>query len=71
MDRFFCVTDIELVEEMIKDYVDYHFEPRVDNNFRAKGWASLVDRVEISVCKASLQWLLCMGGLCEHKIRCI
>jgi len=29
---YFCVTAGELTEEMIKDYLEHHFEPRVDDN---------------------------------------
>ena len=34
---YFCVTAGELTEEMIKDYLEHHFEPRVDDNFRTEG----------------------------------
>ena len=33
---YFCVTSGELTEEMIKEHLDHHFEPRVDDNFRAE-----------------------------------
>jgi putative transposase len=33
---YFCVTSGELTEEMIKNYLEHHFEPKVDDNFRAK-----------------------------------
>jgi putative transposase len=33
---YFCVTSGELTEEMIKNYLDHHFEPKVDDNFRTK-----------------------------------
>jgi putative transposase len=31
---YFCVTSGEVTEEMIKEYLEYHFEPRVDDHFR-------------------------------------
>ena len=36
---YFCVTSGagELTEEMIKNYLDHHFEPKVDDNFRTEG----------------------------------
>ena len=34
---YFCVTSGELTEEMIREYLEHHFEPRVDDNFRAEG----------------------------------
>ena len=34
---YFCVTAGELTEEMIKDYLEHHFEPRIDDNFRTEG----------------------------------
>ena len=33
---YFCVTSGELTEEMIKDYLEHHFEPKVDDNFRTE-----------------------------------
>ena len=33
---YFCVTSGELTEEMIKEYLEHHFEPRVDDNFRTE-----------------------------------
>jgi len=34
---YFCVTSGELTEEQIKEYLEYHFEPKVDDNFRTEG----------------------------------
>ena len=34
---YFCVTSGEVTEGMIKEYLDHHFEPRVDDNFRTEG----------------------------------
>ena len=34
---YFCVTSGELTEEMIKDYLEHHFEPNVNDNFRTEG----------------------------------
>ena len=31
---YFCVTSGDLTEEMIKEYLDHHFEPKGDDNFR-------------------------------------
>ena len=33
---YFCVTSGELTEEMITHYLEHHFEPKVDDNFRAE-----------------------------------
>jgi REP-associated tyrosine transposase len=33
---YFCVTSGELTEEMIKNYLDHHFEPKADDNFRTE-----------------------------------
>ena len=33
---YFCVTSGDLTEEMIKDYLEHHFEPKVDDNFRTE-----------------------------------
>jgi putative transposase len=33
---YFCVTSGELTEEMIKNYLEHYFEPKVDDNFRAE-----------------------------------
>jgi len=33
----FCVTSGELTEEMIKDYLEHHFVPNVNDNFRTEG----------------------------------
>ncbi|VAW87500.1 Transposase [hydrothermal vent metagenome] len=33
---YFCVTSGDLTEEMIKEYLEHHFEPKVDDNFRAE-----------------------------------
>ncbi len=33
---YFCVTSGNVTEEMIKEYLEHHFEPRVDDNFRTK-----------------------------------
>ena len=34
---YFCVTSGELTEEMIKNYLDHHFEAKVEDNFRTEG----------------------------------
>ena len=34
---YFCATSGELTEEMIVEYLEHHFEPRVDDNFRTEG----------------------------------
>jgi putative transposase len=31
---YFCATVGQMTEEMIKDYLEHHFEPKVDDNFR-------------------------------------
>ena len=36
---YFCVTSGELTEGMIENYLDHHFEPKVDDDFRTEGWA--------------------------------
>ena len=33
---YFCVTSGDLTEEMIKNYLEHHFEPKADDNFRAE-----------------------------------
>ena len=33
---FFCVTSGEVTESMIQDYLEHHFEPRVEDNFRTE-----------------------------------
>ena len=33
---YFCATSGELTEEMIKNYLEHHFEPKGDDNFRAE-----------------------------------
>ena len=33
---YFCVTSGELTEEMIKNYLEHHFEPKTDDNFRTE-----------------------------------
>ncbi len=33
---YFCVTSGELTEEMIKEYLEHHFEPKGDDNFRTE-----------------------------------
>jgi len=33
---YFCVTSGELTEEMIKEYLEHHFEPNVDDNFKTE-----------------------------------
>ncbi len=33
---YFCVTSGELIEEMIKEYLEHHFEPNVDDNFKTE-----------------------------------
>ncbi len=30
---YFCVTSGEVREEMIKNYIEHHFEPKVDDSF--------------------------------------
>lgn len=34
---YFCVMSGWLTEEMIKNYLEHHFEPKVEDNFRAEG----------------------------------
>ena len=33
---YFCVTSGELTQEMIESYLEHHFEPRVDDNFKTE-----------------------------------
>ena len=33
---YFCVTSGEITEEMIKEYLEHHFEPRVDDDFQTE-----------------------------------
>jgi putative transposase len=33
---YFCVTSGEVTEEMIREYLEHHFEPKIDDNFRTK-----------------------------------
>ncbi|WP_067515405.1 IS200/IS605 family transposase [Endozoicomonas ascidiicola] len=33
---YFCVTSGKVTEEMIKEYLDHHFEPKVDDSFRTE-----------------------------------
>ena len=33
---YFCATSSELTEEMIKEYLEHHFEPKVDDNIRTE-----------------------------------
>jgi putative transposase len=33
MRRYFCVTSGEVTEEMIKNYIEHHFEPKIGENF--------------------------------------
>ncbi len=33
---YFCVTGGEISEEMIKDYLEHHFEPSPDDHFRTE-----------------------------------
>jgi putative transposase len=33
---YFCVTSGDITEEMIQEYLDHHFEPKVDDNFRTE-----------------------------------
>ena len=33
---YFCVTSGELTEEMIKNYLEHHFEAKVDDNFKTE-----------------------------------
>ena len=30
---YFCVTSGKVTEEMIQNYIEHHFEPKVDENF--------------------------------------
>ena len=30
---YFCVTSGEVTEEMIKNYIEHHFEPRINEKF--------------------------------------
>ena len=34
---FFCVTSGEVTEKMITEYLEHHFEPRVEDNFKTEG----------------------------------
>jgi putative transposase len=31
---YFCVTVGQITEQMIKDYIEHHFEPKVDDSFQ-------------------------------------
>ena len=33
---YFCVTSGDLTDEMIKEYLEHHFEPKGDDNFRTE-----------------------------------
>lgn len=33
---YFCVTSGDVTDEMIKEYLEHHFEAKVDDNFRAE-----------------------------------
>ena len=33
---YFCVTSGEVTEEMIRNYLEHHFEPKADDNFRTE-----------------------------------
>ncbi len=33
---YFCMTSGELTEEMIKNYLEHHFEPKGDDNFKTE-----------------------------------
>lgn len=33
---YFCVTSGDLTEEMIKEYLEHHFEPKVEDNFKTE-----------------------------------
>ena len=33
---YFCVTSGEVTEEMIRHYLEHHFEPKTDDNFRTE-----------------------------------
>ena len=33
---YFCVTSGEVTEEMIRNYLEHHFEPKTDDNFRTE-----------------------------------
>lgn len=33
---YFCVTSGEVTEEMIKEYLEHHFEPKADDHFRTE-----------------------------------
>jgi len=39
---YFCVTSGDLTEEMIKEYLNHHFEPKVEDNFRTEDWTQPV-----------------------------
>ncbi len=34
---YFCVTSGQVTDEMIKNYLEHHFEPKGDDNFRTEG----------------------------------
>ena len=34
---YFCVTSRDVTEEMIKEYLEHHFEVKGDDNFRTEG----------------------------------
>ena len=34
---FFCVTSGKVTEDMINNYLEHHFEPNRDDNFRTEG----------------------------------
>jgi len=42
---YFCVTSGELTEEMIKNYLAHHFEPKGDDNFKTEARTGLVPRI--------------------------
>ena len=33
---YFCVTSEDVTDEMIKEYLEHHFEPKGDDNFRTE-----------------------------------
>ena len=33
---YFCITSGELTEEMIQNYLEHHFEPKGDDNFKTE-----------------------------------
>ena len=46
---YFCVTSGELTDEMIKNYLEHHFESIGDDNFRTETWTGLMTRIRTLV----------------------